>query len=725
MQPYTAEFAKANLTSQKEAIKIGESNFLAEIDSDEGWVLQSGPDGEDKYPIVHAMGGKNVYYFLTPLKKGRLQTLPVAYDVNKKDWFDTAASGVRHFPGHGATEAVSWKDPFYTFNTSCYSCHVSQLTTNYDIESDSYNTVWAEPGINCETCHGPGDDHIRVFQQAEEGKPPEDIKLISTKPFAAEQMNSMCASCHAKLSNISTSFVPGERFFDNFDLVTLEHPDYYPDGRDLGENYTYTSWLMNPCVKSSELDCMHCHTSSGRYRFKEDSIANNACLPCHKERVEKATEHSHHESDSEGNKCISCHMPMTGFARMNRSDHSMRPPMPAATIKFMSPNACNDCHKDEDAAWADGYVRQWRDRDYQKSAVKLARLVQEARINDWSHLSEVLKYLASEERDEVIVASLIRLMLSCESDKKWPVLINILQQDSSPLVRAAAADALDRYYAPDSIKALLAAATDEYRLVRIRAASSLAAVPRNMIEQDKLKYLDIATAELIDSYLSHPDDYLSHYNLGNFYMDKGEHQKAISSFSTSSRLRPDSVLALNNVAFAYNAIGQNEKGVSSLKKALKIDPENAATNLNLGMLLGEMGRIAEAERAFRAAFKTDPNSAAAAYNLGVILATDKPGQSLDLCKKAYELSPEDGRYSYTYAFYLYQNGLTENAVEVLEDMVKKQIPYADAYAMLGAIYLRTGEPEKASDVYRKAYKNIKLSEKERSDFSQMLQRMGQ
>jgi len=29
-----------------------------------------------------------------------------------------------------------------------------------------------------------------------------------------------------------------ERFFDHFDLVTLENPDFYPDGRDLGENYT-------------------------------------------------------------------------------------------------------------------------------------------------------------------------------------------------------------------------------------------------------------------------------------------------------------------------------------------------------------------------------------------------------------------------------------------------------------------------------------------------------
>jgi len=59
--------------------------------------------------MVHGLGGKNVYYFLTPMERGRLQTLPVAYDVRKKEWFDTAASGVRHFPGQ-PDKPVDWKD---------------------------------------------------------------------------------------------------------------------------------------------------------------------------------------------------------------------------------------------------------------------------------------------------------------------------------------------------------------------------------------------------------------------------------------------------------------------------------------------------------------------------------------------------------------------------------------------------------------------------------------
>jgi nitrate/TMAO reductase-like tetraheme cytochrome c subunit len=70
---------------------------------------------------------------------------------------------------------------------------------------------------------------------------------------------------------------------------------------------------MSPCAKSGQLDCIKCHTSSGRYRFKDKAKANDACLPCHAKLVAKAAEHMHHPVDRPGvpTKCVSCHMPKT------------------------------------------------------------------------------------------------------------------------------------------------------------------------------------------------------------------------------------------------------------------------------------------------------------------------------------------------------------------------------------------------------------------------------
>ncbi len=286
MQPFTAELARTKLTPQPAEITIGKRRFRAEIAGASGQVRERGPEGEKTYPIVHVMGGKNTYYFLTALERGRLQVLPLAYDVGKKLWYDTAASGVRHFPDR-RDEALDWTDRMFTFNTTCFNCHVSRLATNYDLKTDTYHTTWGEPGISCESCHGTGVEHVRVMEQdPPKGHSSADIRILRTKEFTPSQLNDMCATCHAKMVPLSTSFQPGEPFFDHFDLVTLEHQDYYPDGRDLGENYTYTSWLMSPCARPGKLDCNHCHTPSGKPRF-EGAMSDQSCLPCHEKHVER------------------------------------------------------------------------------------------------------------------------------------------------------------------------------------------------------------------------------------------------------------------------------------------------------------------------------------------------------------------------------------------------------------------------------------------------------
>jgi hypothetical protein len=64
------------------------------------------------------MGGKNVYYFLTMLDRGRLQVLPLAYDVPRKSWIDATASTMAHDRGPTA-QPIYWRDPMLTFNHYC------------------------------------------------------------------------------------------------------------------------------------------------------------------------------------------------------------------------------------------------------------------------------------------------------------------------------------------------------------------------------------------------------------------------------------------------------------------------------------------------------------------------------------------------------------------------------------------------------------------------------
>ncbi len=662
MRPYTAELARTSLAPQNAEIVAGKYRYLADLQR--GVVIERSARSEKSYPMVQVMGGKNVFYFLTPLERGMLQVLPVAYDVRRREWFDTTASAMRHF-GDRRDEALDWKERPLTFNTSCFSCHVSQLSKNYDLASDSYHTSWAEPGINCETCHGPSGEHARLFRSLATNQPaPADLKLIVVSKLTTEQRTATCAPCHAKMSPVTLNFAPGDRYFDHFDLVAFENPDFYADGRDLGENYTYTQWRLSLCAKSGKLDCMHCHTSSGRYRFKEPATANDACLPCHEERVTNAPAHTHHAAGTAGNQCVSCHMPTTEFARMRRSDHSMRPPTPATTLVYQSPNACNLCHTNKDAAWADKLVREWGKRDYQKPVLERAALIAAARKRDWKKLPEVLAYLTNPAREEIQTASLVRLLENCDATEKWPVLRQLMD-DRSPLVRSAATEALGQSLDETNITALLNAARDSYRLVRVRAATALAPVREERLPEGRRALVRAAVAEAMESLKSRPDDMASHYNLGNLLMAREQMSEAVAEFETATRLQPDALPPHVNASLAYNALGQNDKAEASLRQALRLDPTNAPAQLNLGMLLAEMGRLTEAEQAFRAAFKADPRSGRAAYNLGVLLSRDRTVEGLTWCARAAALGPDNPRYGYTYAFYLQQAGQIDEALKVL------------------------------------------------------------
>jgi tetratricopeptide (TPR) repeat protein len=725
MQPYSAEFAARELTPQTEEVAIGKYRYRADIGSAAGWVVETGSQGKvKKYPMVHVLGGKNVYYFLTPLERGRLQTLPVAYDVRTKKWYDTAASGVRHFAPGERSEPVSWKNWPYTFNTACFSCHVSQLSTNFNLKADTYKTTWAEPGINCETCHGPSKEHNEVMRATPKGQLPPDLKIISVKKFTNDQHNAACGSCHAKMSPLTTTFKPGDRFFDHFDIATLDDRDYYPDGRDLGENYTYTSWLMSPCVKSGQLNCIKCHTSSGRYRFGAEEKANEACLPCHAERVQNAAAHTRHKAEGPGNRCVSCHMPMTAFARMNRSDHSMLPPTPAATIAHGSPNACNICHADKDAAWADRHVREWRERDYQAPVLYRAGLIEAARKRDWKRLPEMLDYITGPHRDEVFAASLIRLTMTVEDERVLTTLLKAVK-DPSPLVRAAAADSLSFRLTRESYKALMEATGDSYRLVRVRAAASLAHFPVPLIKEADEGKLKKATAEYLASLTARPDQWDSHYNLGNYYLNRGDYREALASYDTALRLEPQAVLAMVNASIAYARMGENDKAETSLQRALEVAPQSGAANFNMGLLKAEQNQPKEAERYLRAAFQADPQMAAAAYNLCVLTAKDRMDEAVTWCRKAAELRPREPKYAYTLAFYQRQNGDTKGAITTLQSLVKQRPGYAEAYFLLAEIHMQQGERQKAVAVYRQALEGKDLSPRDQYRIEAALRQLGQ
>jgi tetratricopeptide (TPR) repeat protein len=333
--------------------------------------------------------------------------------------------------------------------------------------------------------------------------------------------------------------------------------------------------------------------------------------------------------------------------------------------------------------------------------LKRAALIEAGRKRDWSKLPEMLDYITGKDRDEVFATSLIRMVPASGDPRVVPVLYKAIK-DPSPLVRGAAADALQHVPTSESFKLLLEATGDDYRLVRVRAMASLIGYRNLPVENADKTKVEVALKEYLTSILSRPDQWSSHYNLGNTYLSLGNPKQAIASYDTALKLEPRAVLALVNESMAYAQLGETRNADESLQKALQISPHNAAANFNMGLLKAEQNDLKGAEKHLKAALKADPQMAQAAYNLCVITSKDRINEAVTYCKKAADLKPQEPRYAYTLAFYQLQKGDEKGAVKTLRTLIEKQPAYADAYDLLGGTYEKQGKKEEAEKVYKKA-----------------------
>lgn len=654
MQPVTDAFVQTQLTALPEPLVV--SNTLRyTLDLTRRMLYEHDHTATTSYPILHALGGKNVFYFLTQLDKGKLQTLPLAYNVAQKKWFHTTHSMVRHFLDANDTP-LDWRDPMLTFNTSCFGCHVSQLEKNYDPKTDRYTTRWREPGISCESCHGPCTEHVRYYKKHPAATGSTNLLLTSWRSFTPEQNIYACAPCHAKMRPISERFVPGENYFDHYDLTCLEHADFSADGRDLGENYTYTLWLLNPCAQKSKMDCSFCHTSSGRYRFAVGATnePNAACVSCHTDKRANSTAHTHHAPTHTNTPtlCIACHAPMTSFAAMRRSDHSFRPPCPEASARFGSTSACILCHTRKTEPWAADIVRRWHpDPQRRTQYLTEARWIAEARTNTWSQLDAITRALASPSVNPVLATTLLRLM----QINPQPAMHAAARQCTNhphPLVRSAAMTLLASDLATrESQVTLVRGLLDPIRLVRVQAVQALAQLPAQDLDAQTRRQIECVEKELFSAFSARPDDWSSAYNCGLYLMNKNSLHDALSAYETAIRLRPDVILPRVNAAIVLSRQQRLPEAIAQLEQAYALAPSNGAININLGLACAENNQPQRAEKHLRIALSDPQTRAQAAYNCAILTAPRDLNEALALLDIALETNPSNLRYREAKQYY--------------------------------------------------------------------------
>jgi tetratricopeptide (TPR) repeat protein len=617
------------------------------------------------------LGESPLRQFLVPAPGGRMQVTEVAYDPRSNNWFnvygdeDRVAGEWGHWTGRG----MNW-------NMMCAYCHNTGVDKGYNPADDSYATRLVEMGVGCESCHGPMADHVqwqRPRPQPATGDP-------TVRKLTRDQMRDTCAVCHARRSELTGAFRPGEPFFDHHGLVIPDETDvYYPDGQVRDEDYEFAAFLGSR-MHFSGVRCMDCHHGhTAKVRMEKDAM----CMSCHAgpvapaPKIDAAT-HSFHKRGTPGDHCVDCHMPMTVYmARHWRRDHGFTIPDPLLTKEHGIPNACNRCHADKTPDWSIKYVDEWYGQKMQRASRERARVVAQARTGQPAAVEGLIRIT----RDEPIPywRAVATLMLRRWADQ--PRVIEAVSRrasDTNALVRAMSARALDNAMAgsprPEVATALNLMREDPVRLVRADAAWSL----RRGLDTNSAAGQDLLRAMRVNS-----DQPQGLMHLAVWHMDRGDNSNALALLQKAVTWDRYSAPLFSALAVCLSVEGRREEAVTALQTACKLAPREAEYHFRLALSLNELNRLNDTVASLKEAVKLDPSFSRAWYNLGLAYSEQvQPELALEALLKAEALEPRSPQPPYARATVLARLGRVVEARAAAQKALTLDPGFADAARLL-------------------------------------------
>jgi Cytochrome c554 and c-prime len=225
----------------------------------------------------------------------RLFELPVSYWTDGHKWINS--------PGYINGTA----DFSRVVNPACLECHSTYIRAlSTDPNTNRYDKSTLVPGLSCETCHGPGGEHVRIKGAHQSGSGvPAESHILNPAKFSRDRKIDLCAECHNGIQRTplapAFSYVPGQplgNYYKQLARADVEHPDVHGDQVGLLQR--------SKCyVSSKTMTCSTCHDVHAAEKPAETYSAK--CLGCHKWQSCKLSAKLGH---SIVNDCINCHMPI-------------------------------------------------------------------------------------------------------------------------------------------------------------------------------------------------------------------------------------------------------------------------------------------------------------------------------------------------------------------------------------------------------------------------------
>lgn len=651
---------------------------------DQFFVRTDNADGKlQEFRVTYTFGVTPLQQYLIEFPDGRLQTLPIAWDARP-----TEEGGQRWFHIYrdepiAHDDVLHWTGREQNWNYMCAECHSTNLEKNYNAADDTFDTTWSEINVSCEACHGPASPHVAQAEAAEfdsrfgliidlddtgravwEMRSDTGIAARSELRMRAPAQPEACGRCHSRRSVAGADYEFGKSLLDTHSPVLLDDGLYYPDGQIRDEVYVYGSFLQSRMYQAG-VSCSDCHEPhSGVLRTGSDP--NDICSTCHLPARFAGSEHHNHPRETVG--CVDCHMPSRDYMVIDgRRDHSFRLPNPELTVATGSPNACNQCHANENAEWAASIMQDWygeRRQDHYGFAIHAAR-AGEAGANDL--LVAVI--------NDSLVPGLARGTALSELQTPYSAgVARVIQAglaSSDPFVRIGALRALGGLQPEIQVEWAAPLLQDRVLTVRIEAARVVSPFRAGL----NLRYesaFNNAEREVIGAMQAIAERPESHANLGNNYVDAGNFDLALTEYRTALRLDPRAIRPRANLADLYRRLDRDSDAEALLREGINLGSDDAALHHSLGLLLVRQDRQEEGLGELKRAVELQEASARYLYVYAVAL--NSLGQSdiaVDLLMRGKNDFPADFDIHWALATMLRDQGKNDAAREVAEDLAER------------------------------------------------------
>ncbi|MFK7926889.1 MAG: cytochrome c3 family protein [Myxococcota bacterium] len=321
--------------------------------------------------------------------RGRLQQFPFGWFIREQRWVHEDDTFLQPPPDASHTEAFE-----QTWSEACDQCHSVGASAEWLADGAPTASHVAELGIGCESCHGPAAEHAAAHRQPwtryfSRWSGEAAAHIVNPRRLDAERATAVCAQCHGEVVRTQDHGVafPVGQTLEPWGRIVEHGPPPYPDwlkptldadptlmssafwddgtmrvaGRDAN------AMLASACATQGELTCITCHDVHGseandqlRPGFRGDA----ACVDCHPDIAASGEVHTHHPAESEGSRCMNCHMPHTtlGLLTAMRS-HRIDSPSAERTHRTGRPDACTLCHIDKPLAWSAETMNAWYGHD--------------------------------------------------------------------------------------------------------------------------------------------------------------------------------------------------------------------------------------------------------------------------------------------------------------------------------------------------------------------------